>query len=225
LLGYLALELVRSATLLDKAWVAEKVEQYFAERMGFGAEESQQAAALFASFGETESLFLRKAGDRYYWSHRSFRDYLAASFLVRSAPDADVTIREIKSRWFDANWGKIPSFAIQLLPSAKDRLRIVNDILSSGRDFRLEFVTGLIRDGAVFPDEILNPLGKALLFKAKEEQSAYGIDLMPPNGRVFAFDLLLSIAHLAPMREALKEIAVEEFSNPAMRDAARHRLP
>ncbi len=223
-LGFLALELIRSATVLHRDWLEETVARYFREQHGFDEGKARAAAARFGAFAEADSLFLRGAGERYYWSHRSFRDYFAASYLVKSHSDIDGLIKEIKGRWFDTNWGKTPPFAIQLLGELDDRISIVNDILSSGRDQRLEFITGLVLEDASLSDAVVGQLIEGLLLKAKEEQGDYGGDPRPAHGGVFSFDLLLSLGHIEAARVALEAVGNDPAATESMRHLAKERL-
>lgn len=223
-LGFLALELIRSATLLDRDWLVGTAARYFRDRHDFDEAKAQETAERFGEFAETDNLFLGGAGERYYWSHRSFRDYFAASYLVKSHSDTGALIKEIKGRWFDANWGKTPSFAIQLLARLEDRVDVVNDILSSGRDLRLEFVTGMVREGVSLPDAVTEKLIGELLSKTRDEQSSYGSESRPSDGGVFSFDLLLSLGYLGSARTALESIASDSTSNEAVRAMAKERL-
>ena len=223
-LGFLALELIRSATLLHRDWLEETVFRYFREQHSFDEGQAQDAAVRFSAFADVDSLFLRGAGERYYWTHRSFRDYFAASYLVKSHSDINGLIKEIKGRWFDAHWGKTPSFAIQLLVELDDRVSIVNSILSSGRDLRLEFIAGLVREDASLSDAVVDPLIDDLLLKSTEEQGEYGRDPRPLHGGVFSFDLLLSLGHLEAARAALEVVANEPAFTESMRHMAKERL-
>ena len=223
-LGFLALELIRSATVLHRDWLEETVARFFLEQHRFDEARARDAAARFAMFAEVDSLFLRGAGERYYWSHRSFRDYFAASCLVKSHSDIDELIKEIKGRWFDTNWGKTPSFAIQLLPELNERVSVVNHVLSSGRDQSLEFITELVREDAALSDAVVERLVAALLLKSKEEQDDYGRDPRPAHGGVFSFDLLLSLGHSQVARLALEGVANDVAATEPMRHMAKDRL-
>ena len=223
-LGFLALEIIRSATILHRDWLEETVARYFRVHHSFDEGKARDAAVRFGAFAEVDSLFLRGAGERYYWSHRSFRDYFAASYLVKSHSDIDGLIKEIKGRWFDANWGKTPSFAIQLFGELDDRIDVVNHILASGRDLRLEFVTGLVCEDASLPVDVVERLIDDLLLGSKEEQGGYGRDPRPQHGGVFSFDLLLSLGHLEAARGALEGVASDPAATESMRHRAKERL-
>ena len=144
--------------------------------------------------------------------------------MVKSHSETGALIKEIKGRWFDANWGKTPSFAIQLLGELEDRVDVVNDILSSGRDLRLEFVTGLVREGVSLPDAVAEKLIGELLSKTRDEQSSYDSESRPSDGGVFSFDLLLSLGHLGSARTALESIASDFTASEAVRAMAKERL-
>ena len=224
ILGRVALELLRSSTSLDSERLRETAERFFLERDGFEGSLSRSAAERFTAFVGSDSLFLNKAGERYYWSHRSFRDYFAASCLVGSQTEVGTPIKEIKDRWFDANWGRTPSFSIQMLQNPDERDKLVNEILSSDRILRLEFVTSLLREGAVLVDGTRDRLVDQLLLSSHEEHSSYGVDPAPPTGGAFSFDLLLSLAHLPTVRTALEEIAAGSSGNAVMQETASERL-
>jgi len=223
-LGFLALELIRSATILNRDWLEQTAMRYFREQHSFDEGKARDAAKRFGAFAEVDSLFLRGAGERYYWSHRSFRDYFAASYLVKSHSDIDGLIKEIKGRWFDANWGKTPPFAIQLLGELDDRVSIVKHILSSGRDLRLEFITGLVLEGSSLSDAVVEQLIDGLLLKSKEEQDDYGQNPRPAHGGVFSFDLLLSLGHIELARAALEGVSSDPTAAESMRQMANERL-
>lgn len=223
IMGFVALELIRSATLLCRDWLMKNVARYFVEKHAFTEDKAEEAAGRFDAFASTNSLFLRGARERFYWSHRSFRDYFAASYLVKSLSEDGKVVKEIKGRWFDANWGEIPSLTIQLLGS-EDRVGIVHEILSSGRDARLEFVTGLVRDGSLLPDPLVEKLVDELLLQSTEEQDRYGVNQSSFNGGAFSFDLLLSIGHLDPAHRALEGVASEPGWTEEMQKKAKVRL-
>jgi hypothetical protein len=206
-LGFLALELLRSATVQDRPWILHSVTSYFIQHLKVDPARAGDIAARFVDFAAEDSLFLRTAGDRLFWSHSSFQDYFAAHRLVTASDEAGNAVKAIRSRWFDANRGNAPAFATAMLASEEERMQIVWEIMSSGREERLDFVTSLIIDGAELPDDILEQLVETLVSKSDQEKADYGTMFRPSARRSFAFDLLFSLRHIPQAGAALRAIA------------------
>ena len=155
LLGFVALELLRSANVMDETWVRTTAARYLHEQAGLDAEAARAGAESFTHFAAADSHFIGPAGSRFFWSHLSFRDYFAASCLVRLSPADPGAAAEIGRRWFDSNWGRAPSFALQLLEDESQRLDIIREVLASGRAARFTFVAELLREGASLPADLV----------------------------------------------------------------------
>jgi len=220
-LGFLALELLRSASVQDKPWILQSVTRYFIQHLRVDPDRAAGLADRFVDFAADNSMFLRTAGDRMYWSHLTFQDYFAARRLTTAADEIGNAVKAIRSRWFDGNRGNAPAFATAMLPSQEERVEIVREILSSGREERLDFVTSLIIDGAELPTDIVESLVGDLLNTARNEQNGYGAELRPSARRSFAFDLLLSLRALPAAESALGAIASEPDWSSQMRGKAR----
>ena len=221
ILGFLALELLRSASVQDRPWILQSVTRYFIQHLRADPDRAADLAARFVDFAAEDSMFLQTAGDRMYWSHLTFQDYFAARRLTTAAHEVGNAVKAIRSRWFDANRGNAPAFATAMLPSQEERVEIVREILSSGREERLDFVTSLIIDGAELPADMVETLVGDLLNTARDEQDGYGAELRPSARRSFAFDLLLSLRHLRVAESALDAIASEPDWPSLMRGKAR----
>jgi hypothetical protein len=198
LLGYVALELLRSGTVMDESWLRSTAARYFEEHLGSGGEAAKARAASFTHFAAADSHFIGPAGSRFFWSHLSFRDYFAASCLVELAGEGAAV--EIRRRWFDSNWGRTPSFALQLLGSEAVRLEIVREIMASGRPARFTFMTGLLREGFDPGSSVIPDFVGQLAAEVRENAA----DL--PEAA--ALDCLLSLAHIPEAREALGGLGV-----------------
>jgi len=206
LLGFIALELLRSATVMDEAWVKTTAARYFEEHLGLPVAESGERAASFTHFAAADSHFIGPAGSRFFWSHLSFRDYFAASCLLELGESDGRALVEIRRRWFDSNWGRTPSFALQLLGDEALRLQIVEEILRSDRPARFGFLTELLREGAPLPAEMIRTFVGQLADEIRREaDSTAGSEAL---GEPVASDLLLSLSHIPEAREALDQLGV-----------------
>jgi predicted NACHT family NTPase len=221
ILGFLALELLRAASVQDQEWVVGTVTRYFIQHLKVAPAAAARHAAQFLRFAETESLFLRVSGDRLFWSHQSFQDYFAARRLTTSEHEAGNAVKAIRARWFDVSRGHAPAFATALLPEAEVREAIVGEILSSGRPERFDFVTKLLVDGSDLPDELVSAFIEDLVTTAVGERDTYGTELRPSPRASFAIDLLASLGHLEPAAAALSRIAFESGWPARMKERAR----
>ena len=206
-LGFLALELLRSATVQDREWLLQSVTRYFIQHLKIDPASASERARRFAEFAAADSFFLRMAGDRFYWTHQSFQDYFAALRLTTSDDEAGNAVKAIRSRWFDANRGNAPAFAAAMLPDEDQRVEIAREILASGREERRDFLRNLSIDGAELPDDLMQDLIDDLRAVAWEEREEYGTILRRSARASFAFDLLLSLRQLPLAAEALEAIA------------------
>jgi hypothetical protein len=183
---------------MDESWLRSTAARYFEEHLGSGGEAAKARAASFTHFAAADSHFIGPAGSRFFWSHLSFRDYFAASCLVELAGEGAAV--EIRRRWFDSNWGRTPSFALQLLGSEAVRLEIVREIMASGRPARFTFMTGLLREGFDPGSSVIPDFVGQLAAEVRENAA----DL--PEAA--ALDCLLSLAHIPEAREALGGLGV-----------------
>ena len=202
LLGFVALELLRSATVMDEVWVRSTASRYFEDQLGLDREKAHAHAESFTHFAAADSHFIGPAGSRFFWSHLSFRDYFAASSLVNLNSSDGGAVREIRQRWFDSSWGRTPSFALQLLEDDAARLDIIREVMASGRDARFAFMTDLIREGAPLGPNIVSEFVGQLAAKVRQEKEE-GLD---GEGDPVTFDLLLSLAHMPQARDVLEEL-------------------
>jgi len=204
LLGYVALELLRSATVMDEAWVRSTAQRYFQQYLGLPPEQSRERAERFTHFAASDSHFIGPAGSRFFWSHLSFRDYFAASCLLKIAGADGSAAQEIRQRWFDTSWGRTPSFALQLLEDEAVRNEIIHEVMTSGREARFTFMTDLIREGAALPPGVVTDFVSLLAAKVREVRQE------GPDGESdsVTFDLLLSLSSVPQAREALGEMGV-----------------
>jgi hypothetical protein len=101
LLGFVALELLRSGSIMDESWVRATAARYFSSYQGITGDQAALHAESFTHFAAADSHFIGPAGSRFFWSHLSFRDYFAASALHRSASDGAGMAAEIRRRWFE----------------------------------------------------------------------------------------------------------------------------
>ena len=221
ILGFLALELLRSATIQDRAWMRQTAASYFIQDLKAGPDQAADLAERFVEFASKESFFLKAAGDRLYWTHNSFKDYFAALRLTTAEHEAGNAVKAIRSRWFDAHRGNAPAFAAAMLEDEGEQVRIAREILSSGREERRDFLRNLIIDGARLPDDLVRDLIDELLTAAKGECADYGSALRPSPRASFAFDLLVSLAHLPSALGALESIAAGGDWPSQMREQAR----
>ena len=221
ILGFLALELLRSATVQDRTWMRQTAARYFIQDLKAGPAPAADLADRFVEFASKESFFLKTAGNRLYWTHNSFKDYFAALRLTRAEHEAGNAVKAIRSRWFDAHRGNAPAFAAAMLEDETEQVRIAREILSSGREERRDFLRNLIIDGARLPDDLIQDLTDELLAAAKGECSDYGSALRPSSRASFAFDLLVSLAHLPSAGKALETIGAGEDWPSLMREQAR----
>jgi hypothetical protein len=219
-LGYLALELLRAASVQNKDWVVEAVTRYFIQELKVSPDAAPALATHFLRFAEHESLFLRVSGDRLFWSHQSFQDYFAARRLTSSDREAGNAVKAIRARWFDGSRGQAPAFATAMLGN-EERETIVREILSSGRPERFDFVTRLLVDGASLPDDVVSTLITDLVARARAERDAYGTELRPSSRASFAIDLLASLGHLEEASRALSRIASESDWPARVKERAR----
>lgn len=204
LLGFVALELLRSGTVMDETWVRTTAARYLSQHLGLEGGRVETAAASFTHFAAADSHFIGPAGSRFFWSHLSFRDYFAASCLVKLAGSDEDAAREIRRRWFDSNWGRTPSFALQLLADDSVRLDVVEEVLASSRPARFTFLTDLLREGADLPAAMVGRLLDALVSEVRtEREQGRGNDAEPAT-----LDLLLSLSHIPEARSALGEFQV-----------------
>jgi hypothetical protein len=206
LLGFVALELLRSATVMDETWVRTTAARYFESHLGLDGDTARARAESFTHFAAADSHFIGPAGSRFFWSHLSFRDYFAASCLVRLSTH-EMAANEIRRRWFDSNWGRTPSFALQLLGDESARLGIVGEVLDSGRPARFAFVTELLREGARLPAGLLEAFVRQLVGEIGREKDLSDADTL---GGAVARDLLRSLGHLPEARPFLDELALGE---------------
>jgi hypothetical protein len=220
-LGFLALELLRAATVQDRTWLLESVTRYFMQHLRRDQAWAAETAERFARFASEDSLFLRAAGDRLYWTHQSFQDYFAALRLTASAHESGNAVKAIRSRWFDAHRGNAPRFAAAMLPSGIERNQILAEILSSGREERFDFVSRLIVEGTEVPDDLVATLVSDLVARARDQRDEYGTELRPSARASFAFDLLLSLRHIETAATALATIASESDWPTQIRERAR----
>ena len=204
LLGFVALELLRSATVMDEAWVRLTARRYFEQYLKLDSRRAGAGAESFTHFAAADSHFIGPAGSRFFWSHLSFRDYFAAACLVKLHTADGGAVDEIRRRWFDANWGRAPSFALQLLGDEAARLDLIREVMSSGRDARFTFTTELVREGAQLPPEMIRQFVSALAGKVRAERE------QGPDGDAgpVTFDLLLSLSHVPEAKAALGELAL-----------------
>lgn len=204
LLGFVALELLRSGKVMDETWVRTTAARYLEQQVGLDSARARASAESFTHFAAADSHFIGPAGSRFFWSHLSFRDYFAASCLVRLPSVDGDAITEIRRRWFDSSWGRTPSFALQLLESESARREVLADILASGRPARLAFMTDLLREGAELPPELVREFLDALVATVREERKQGSSGEWEPA----TLDLLLSLSHLPEARKALGEFEV-----------------
>lgn len=203
LLGFVALELLRSGTVMDETWVRTTAGRYLSEHLGLESGQVETAAASFTHFAAADSHFIGPAGSLFFWSHLSFRDYFAASCLVRLSGSTNEAAQEIRRRWFDSNWGRTPSFALQLLDDENVRLEVIGEVLGSSRAARFAFMTDLLREGAELPDGLVTRFLEALVAEVRTER-----ERGPENGLEPAtLDFLLSLSHIPEARSAAAELA------------------
>ncbi len=221
ILGYLALELLRAASVQNKDWVVAAVTRYFIQELKVASEAAAPLAADFLRFAEHESMFLRVSGDRLFWSHQSFQDYFAARRLTSSEHEAGNAVKAIRARWFDGSRGQAPAFATAMLLRDEEREAIVREILSSGRPERLDFVSRLLVDGTPLPDDLISLLVSDLVTRARAERDAYGTELRPSSRASFAIDLLASLGHIEEASRALSRIVSEADWPARVKERAR----
>lgn len=221
ILGYLALELLRAASVQNKDWVVETVTRYFIQELKGTPQTAAPLAVDFLRFAEHESLLLRVSGDRLFWSHQSFQDYFAARRLTSSDHEAGNAVKAIRARWFDGSRGQAPAFAIAMLPRDEEREAIVREILFSGRPERFDFVTRLLVDGTWLPDDLVSTLISDLVTRAGTERDTYGTELRPSPRASFAIDLLASLSHIEKASEALARIVSEGDWPARVKERAR----
>lgn len=220
ILGFLALELLRAASVQDQTWVVGTVTRYCIQHLNATPDLAPRQAEGFLRFAQNESLFLCVSGDRLFWSHQSFQDYFAARCLTTSEHESGNAMKSIRARWFDVSRGQAPAYATAMLPET-EREAVVAEILSSGRPERFDFVAKLLVDGCDLPDGIVSSFVEDLMAAAAEEREAYGTELRPSPRASFAIDLLASLAHLDSAARALSQISSGDGWPSRMKERAR----
>jgi hypothetical protein len=105
---------------------------------------------------------------------------------------------EIRRRWFDSNWGRTPSFALQLLDDETLRIGLVREVMASGRPARFGFIADLLREGATLPNDLLLEFVGEL--RAQAEREREGVE-----GDFPAADLLLALGQIPTTRMLIGE--------------------
>jgi hypothetical protein len=223
--GFLALELLRSATIQDRAWLSQSVGRFFMQHLKADTERAGALAARFVEFASLHGLFLRTAGERLYWTHQSFQDYFAALRLTRSEMELGNAVKAIRGRWFDVNRGNAPRFATAMLSDPDERNTIVDEILASGREERFDFVTRLVVEGTPLPEDTMTRLVDSLEVGVQEQQEEYGTILRPSARKSFSLDLLIALNHVPQAEKALTRIAGDPRCPSVIRENARTSIP
>ena len=142
-LSALALEMLRrNLTLAPRWWVADFLQAYLQDHLGFGLEEAKQECdRVIRYLTERSGLVLERGPDLFGYAHLTFQEYFASVGLLQEshAKDAGAVTKRLRDRMYDPRWQEtVKLVAAQLGPHQADGLlrSILDDPDPVGRFLR-----------------------------------------------------------------------------------------
>jgi hypothetical protein len=225
---YVALESLRASRALEKEWLKSLIKRYHIKEGNGGQSSALNKFSNSINFIEEEGVFLNKEQKSYTWMHSTFRDFFAASRLIKEVRDEAISAEDIIRNWHDANWGKTTSFALQLLSNNSVRGHLVRKIFSSERDERDDFLAGLMKDGTQLPQDVIEAFVQDLVEKSKSEEKQHEYIFerckLLFHRTSHPFELLLSLAHDEIARRALEKVVAEPGWADGVKKEAQDKL-
>ncbi|GGU73907.1 TIR domain-containing protein [Lentzea flava] len=153
--GYLAWSQLTSCDDMSTSWPRVKIMAVlmkYLEEKGFDHDEAEEHAAAFVDFCTGRPWVLSDGGSNrgkptYGFTHRTFLEFFAADYLVRSNNNAESLWLAIHARSRDIRWGPVARIALQLYDQKHDdgASEMLQLVTAEDHPLALEFSTDALR--------------------------------------------------------------------------------
>ncbi|MFC3897733.1 NACHT domain-containing protein [Lentzea rhizosphaerae] len=153
--GYLAWRQLTSSDDMTTSWPRQKIMSVlmnYLEDKGFDHDEASEHAAAFVDFCTGRPWVLSDSGSdhgqpTYGFTHRTFLEFFAADYLVRSNKTAESLWLAIHARSRDVRWGPVARIALQLYDQKHDdgASEMLQLITAEDHPLALEFSADALR--------------------------------------------------------------------------------
>lgn len=153
--GYLAWTQLTAKDDMSTSWPRRKIMSVlmkYLEAKGFDHDEAEEHAAAFVDFCTGRPWVLSDSGSdcgqpTYGFTHRTFLEFFAADYLVRSNKTAESLWLAIHSHSRDVRWGPVARIALQLYDQKHDdgASELLQHITAEDHPLALEFSVDALR--------------------------------------------------------------------------------
>lgn len=240
--GYLAWSQLTSSDDMSTSWPRMKIMAVlvkYLEEKGFDHDEAEEHAAAFVDFCTGRPWVLSDSGSNrgeptYGFTHRTFLEFFAADYLVRSNKTAESLWLAIHSRSRDVRWGPVARITLQLYDQKHDdgASEMLQLITAEDHPLALEFSADALRHVQPAPGIIRKIIGTELLAAATAgpwDEEAWGsqraqLHRSTALGRLTTLIRTASPANQSIVRKSIRALLTEFAGSDSHGRMAEHLL-
>jgi len=202
-------------------WLRDALRTYYRSRMNRSLlVAGRDSEEFLLTLRSGQGMFLTVGGNGFSWLHLSFRDFLAASYLVDAG---SIDASELADRHSSMDARLFVIFVILLSPASVAG-RVVSQILASDRITRFEFLEDLLLAGYEMQDPEFESLVLQLVEAATNDREAYS-----PCAALFSphrhpFEILLRIPLNNDSKSFFQGVSAGNIWDSRAAIAARNKL-